>query len=88
MAGKGAQGLWAGRGFYCSTRAVTRDLCFPVSSERLPHLVAFYDPRGDVEDLSYVHLLWQGASVFPVSSEGPHHSVDSYNTQGVVDDLF
>jgi hypothetical protein len=31
---------------------VTRDLgFFPVSSEGPPHLVAFYDTRGDVEDL-------------------------------------
>jgi hypothetical protein len=36
---------------YRATPAVTRDLGFPVSSEGPPHLVAFYDTRGDVEDL-------------------------------------
>jgi hypothetical protein len=47
----GAQGLWAGRNLYRATPAVTWDLAFPVTSEGPPHLVAFYDTQGDVEDL-------------------------------------
>jgi hypothetical protein len=40
----GAQGLWAGMDLYRATPAVTRDL------EGLPHLVAYYETQGVVED--------------------------------------
>jgi hypothetical protein len=43
----GAQGLLAGRDLYRVTPAVIQDL----GLSGPPHLVAFYDTRGDVEDL-------------------------------------
>jgi hypothetical protein len=38
-------------GSFFAIPTVTWDLSFPISFEGLPHLVASYDTRGDVEDL-------------------------------------
>jgi hypothetical protein len=47
----GAQGLWAGRDFYCATPAVTRGLGFSGLIRRAVQFSRLLRYRGDAEDL-------------------------------------
>ena len=83
----GAQGLWAGRGLYRVTPAVTRGLGFSGLIRRTAHSVASYDTLGDVEDLfwpdphrSFLLYKWNeseipifASQVFSVHS-APHNA--------------
>jgi hypothetical protein len=67
-----AQGLWAGRGLYRATPAVTRDFGF---MRRTPFSYFFRHERG-----SWWPILTQTLT--------RPHSVASYNMQGDAEDLF
>jgi hypothetical protein len=74
----GVQGLWAERGLYCATPAVTQDLSFSGFIQRIAPFSRLLHVR---------HTRGCGRSILTRILSGLH-SVTSYDTQGDAKDLY